>query len=57
MPVQVYNVERSTSHLSLKPVDPKQAMNDKVTSVDLTAMSHLTDHVRLVDGRLPAETQ
>jgi putative ABC transport system permease protein len=56
MPVQLSSTERSTTHLSLKPANPKQVVSDKVVSVDLTAMSHLTDHIRLVDGRLPAET-
>jgi putative ABC transport system permease protein len=55
MPVQLYRIERSTNYLTLKPADPKQATNDKVVSVDLRAMSDLTDHIRLVDGRLPAE--
>ncbi|QGQ95522.1 ABC transporter permease [Paenibacillus psychroresistens] len=53
MDVQIYSIERSTSHLNLKPVDPKQPMSDKVTSVDLTALTHMADHVRLVDGHFP----
>jgi putative ABC transport system permease protein len=56
MPVQLNYVERSTNHLNLKPVNPKQATSDKVLDVDLTAMSHMSDHVRLVDGHLPSET-
>jgi putative ABC transport system permease protein len=55
MPVQAYKTEKSTGYLTLKPIDPKQATNDKVTAVNMTAMSHLTEHTRLVDGRLPSE--
>jgi putative ABC transport system permease protein len=57
MPVQVYKLEKSTGYLTLKPIDPKQATNNKTASVNMTAMTHLMEHVRLMDGRFPSEKQ
>ncbi|WP_248927522.1 ABC transporter permease [Paenibacillus hamazuiensis] len=55
LPVQYFVRERSTQRYGLTPAEPGKVDAAKQRSADFTAIDGMEEHMRLVDGRLPAK--
>ncbi|WP_426445612.1 ABC transporter permease [Paenibacillus sp. S-38] len=55
LPLQAYVRERSTQRYGLLPAQSNKADPNKQRSADLTALDGMEEHIRLVDGRMPAK--
>jgi putative ABC transport system permease protein len=55
LPVLVFSKERSTKNYRLVPSDPSIADPQVDRTGDIRAISGMAEHVRLVDGRMPAK--
>jgi putative ABC transport system permease protein len=55
LPVKEFAIERSTDRYDMQPVDPERVDATKQRIADLTTIRGMEDHVRLVDGRMPAK--
>ncbi len=47
-------IQRSTMGHTIEPVDPSQVDPTKHRFIELTSISDMQNHIRLIDGRLPA---
>ncbi|WP_159884914.1 ABC transporter permease [Paenibacillus puerhi] len=54
LPVQAYVRERATQRYSLTPALTNKADPGKQRSADMTAIEGMEQHIRLIDGRMPA---
>lgn len=54
LPVLQHVLERATDRHKLVPVDPNRVDPEQRRFADVAALSNLEEHIRLVDGRLPA---
>lgn len=55
IPVQYFVRERATDKFQFEPAEPDKVDASKQRVADFTAISGLEDHIRLIDGRLPAK--
>ncbi|MFD0681695.1 MULTISPECIES: ABC transporter permease [unclassified Paenibacillus] len=54
LPIKEYVIERSTDRWNMVPVDEGKVDSSIRRTADITALSGLAEHVRLVDGKLPS---
>ncbi|MBD0382706.1 ABC transporter permease [Paenibacillus sedimenti] len=54
LPILLAKITRSTMNFEMTPSDPSKVDPKEKRSAELTAMSDLEQHIRLVDGKLPA---
>jgi putative ABC transport system permease protein len=57
LPVLLFSKARSTSSYTIVPSGPAAADPNVKRNAEIAASSHLEEHVRLVDGRMPAKQQ
>ncbi|WP_282935320.1 FtsX-like permease family protein [Paenibacillus sp. RC67] len=57
IPEQYFVRERSTQRYNVLPAQPDKVDTSKQRSADITAIDGLEGHIRLVDGRMPAQAQ
>jgi putative ABC transport system permease protein len=55
LPQMEYLMERSTDSFLFVPVDPERVDATMRRTADIVALSGLENHIRLIDGRLPAK--
>ncbi|UQZ81794.1 FtsX-like permease family protein [Paenibacillus konkukensis] len=55
IPEQYYVRERATQRYNVTPAEPDKVDTTRQRSADITAIDGLEQHIRLVDGRLPAK--
>lgn len=55
IPLQYYVKERSTQRYGLTPAEPDKVDANVQRSADISAIEGMEEHIRLVDGRLPAK--
>jgi putative ABC transport system permease protein len=55
MPVKLYTRVRSTGNVAFVPTDPTKVDGTVQRNGDFSALEGLQEHVKLVDGRLPAK--
>ncbi|MFD0676303.1 MULTISPECIES: ABC transporter permease [unclassified Paenibacillus] len=56
VPVQYYVRERSTQRYGLSPAEPDKVDINRQRSADITALEDFEEHIRLIDGRMPAKS-
>lgn len=55
LPVQQYVRERATSRYALVPAEPDRVDGTRQRSANISTIEGMEEHIRLVDGRLPAK--
>lgn len=54
LPLVASYVQRSTMGLNIEPTDPSQADAGKKRYAEISAISGMKDHIKLIDGRYPS---